>query len=194
MPRLPPGCEAFLTWSKECGGRYYEFHRVYDRRQRIDRGRSFWITVPPEFEGPESVRSLSFDDLRRTLGRRAPDFAAFSSEMAPPRLLEDWFRVAGASILPHAEPPSPMALPWQYEGVHWDGADWTRCSGFVPNDGQDEPALARDAAEALGADRVILRDGAGRLRAIRDADGALVDSPADSAAGGSVISRKYQYD
>lgn len=177
IPRLPPGYEAFLTWSKEHGGRYYEFHRAYDRRGRLDRGRSFWITVPPEFEAPESVRSLSFDDLRRTLGGRAPDFAAFSSETAAPHSLDEWIRVAGASILPRAERPSPLALPWQYEGMHRDGADWTRCSGFVPNEGQDEPALARDAAEALGADLVILRDGAGRLIAIRDAGGALVDSP-----------------
>lgn len=178
MPRLPPGYEAFLTWSREQGGRYYEFHRVYDRRFRLDRARSFWITIPPEFEAPESVRAVSFQGVRRALGPSAPAWGEFSTYRVDPTRLAGWLDAAGAPLLDQTRPLPPPAesLPWEYHGMHWTGARWTPCSGIVPNEGHDEPSLARDAAEALQADRVILRDAAGRMLSIRDADGGLVKS------------------
>jgi hypothetical protein len=182
LPKLPEGHVAHLTWFKEHEGRYYEFLRVYDPSGGLERGRSFWVTMPADFAGPGPMRALSWDDCKRRMGAHAPTFEEFSSEYLAPGRLDELFARAGQKPQSTIDPVEGEPIgdepprPWTYSGVRSAGRDFVACSGYVPCELDDDAVSARDAATVLEADRVILRDAGGRLLSVRDWEGRRVST------------------
>jgi hypothetical protein len=79
-PSLPEGYTHQTVWGPERNLVIWEFHRVYDRDNRLDRARSFWILFSldrAEFPPPRSVvrwgdvREVSFQEFGRATTKRA---------------------------------------------------------------------------------------------------------------------------
>ena len=182
LPVLPQGSVAQPIWLRQLDEQSLEFAHVYDAAGRLDAGRCYWMVSAPDSIDATTVRYVTWNRLREQLGRRAPSFARFSSFKAPAPQLVKWFHSAGARL--SGESPREVTagadrtpLPWNYYGLRRAGDGWVRTSGYVPSDGEETEAAARDAADLLGADAVVLEDARHHVISVRGTDGLPVEVP-----------------
>jgi hypothetical protein len=160
---------------RDRGSRHYQFSMAYDARGRRDRAHSYWMVTDDGATDAREVRYVTFEALGRADGRRAPAFPEFGSYVVPEDSIDRWIGDAGVPVTGDAASEEataePHPLPHNYLGFREAEGEWVPVSGYLPSEEDDSPEAAREAAELMEADAVVLEDGRHQVVAVRGWDG-----------------------